>query len=55
MDDLELKDERFLKALANFALDIREIARKQKNFALADSVRKIFTDFGVNLEDAKLV
>jgi cysteinyl-tRNA synthetase len=32
-------------------LDLRAEARKAKNFALADQIRKRLTDLGVTLED----
>jgi cysteinyl-tRNA synthetase len=32
-------------------IDLRKEARTDKNFALADSIRKRLTDIGVTLED----
>ena len=44
-------DQRQVDALMQRLLDVRAQARKAKNFAVADQIRKRLTDLGVTLED----
>src|SRR6185437_9052586 len=47
----ETKDNQFVDQLMKLLIDIRASARKDKNFALADTVRKGLESIGVTLED----
>jgi len=47
----EAKDNQFVDNLMKMLIDIRASARKDKNFALADTVRKGLESIGVTLED----
>jgi cysteinyl-tRNA synthetase len=47
----EPKDTGLADQLMELLIDIRATARKDKNFALADQVRKGLTEIGVTLED----
>jgi cysteinyl-tRNA synthetase len=44
-------DDRLLAGLMQLLIDLRAEARKAKNFATADTIRKRLTDLGVTLED----
>jgi cysteinyl-tRNA synthetase len=44
-------DDQLVNGLMQLLLDLRAEARKTKNFALADQIRKRLTDIGVTLED----
>jgi cysteinyl-tRNA synthetase len=47
----EMKDSGLTEQLMRLLIDIRATARKDKNFPLADSVRKGLEAIGVTLED----
>jgi len=51
--DIDSKVEERLKILEKFKrfIELREEARKQKNFAIADGTRAVLEDFGIVLED----
>ena len=44
-------DDKLVGGLMQLLLDLRAEARKAKNFAVADQIRKRLTDLGVTLED----
>jgi len=44
-------DDRLVAGLMRLLLDLRAEARKGKNFALADQIRKRLAELGVTLED----
>ncbi len=44
-------DDNLVGGLMQLLLDLRAEARKAKNFAVADQIRKRLTDLGVTLED----
>jgi cysteinyl-tRNA synthetase len=45
------KDNQLVDSLMQLLIDLRAEARKAKNFAMADQIRKRLTDLGVTLED----
>lgn len=44
-------DDQLVNGLMQLLIDLRNEARKTKNFAMADQIRKRLTDLGVTLED----
>ena len=44
-------DDKLVGGLMQLLIDLRAEARKSKNFAMADQIRKRLTDLGVTLED----
>ncbi len=44
-------DDKLVGGLMKLLLDLRAEARKAKNFAMADQIRKRLTELGVTLED----
>jgi cysteinyl-tRNA synthetase len=45
------RDDKLVGGLMQLLIDLRADARKTKNFAMADQIRKRLTDLGVTLED----
>ena len=44
-------DDKLVGGLMQLLIDLRAEARKAKNFAVADQIRKRLTELGVTLED----
>ena len=47
----QLQDTQFVDQLMKLMIELRATARKDKNFAIADAVRKGLEEMGVTLED----